>query len=682
MKFPITKSEKQKIISIKKLDGGLNKSAEKNFVDDNCLTDCRNVCFDGNKLKNRPGLSTDKTKILRSSATSTAYYSTFYVSDTKVYLDDICYRIAIEYAETSLADHHTSMFLIDPEGNPKYTGTIHYQRVSDDIFYIPSNVTFYQGKPKIGSGIYAFITLCNIENITDRRYEIYEVSASLKSWIKANSYYVPTVYINGRGDSYEEALQSGQAFSGEPTALEAPNLLYGKFISYFSSDGYSYSFRLPFNALDKDTVTCRIYQLPDFYTEWTVIGANKTDVQSFLDVDVTMMVDRNKGMIFFSTPAGAFPIPLMGNYKANNIKITAFKTIEGGFDEVVSCTESASINSRIVLTSGLKNNQVYSARYNNPLYFPLGEVTEIGSPSRPVTALIPLKDKLFAFKESECYSVDVVNGKPLNNIALVADNNAVFYNYDKFNIFILNLNIGCKGRNLVSVLGNHAFVYANDGNIYHISKSGEFKNISVNISPVLEQIPETVKPYSRLLQAENHLFYGIGNYGIVAYFKDDLKGHKDVSWYIWEFPSSLEIAGGFNTNLSPVILCQRNARIGYFTLLKNSELKDTILLNVSQTQEHIIKSSFSTKHYTDEIPDQKMRLNKIILGLKTDNKSNLKINGKNENLSKSIIKPSDSFKNFTFFPSAARTDSVYINFETESQFEAGRLDIYYDSLYK
>ena len=39
MKFPILKSEKPKLLSVKRLDGGLNKAEEKTLIADNCLTD-------------------------------------------------------------------------------------------------------------------------------------------------------------------------------------------------------------------------------------------------------------------------------------------------------------------------------------------------------------------------------------------------------------------------------------------------------------------------------------------------------------------------------------------------------------------------------------------------------------------------------------------------------------------
>ena len=100
MKFPIVKSYNPEVISIKNFDGGLDKSAENTKIEDNCLADCKNVFYDENKLKTRPGLFSDENKCLKSSVTNTTFYSNFCVSDTKVFLGNTCYRIAIEYAET------------------------------------------------------------------------------------------------------------------------------------------------------------------------------------------------------------------------------------------------------------------------------------------------------------------------------------------------------------------------------------------------------------------------------------------------------------------------------------------------------------------------------------------------------------------------------------------------------
>ena len=50
MKFPVTTSEKTKVLRINKLDGGLNKSSDPTLVADNCLTACTHVYFDGSKL--------------------------------------------------------------------------------------------------------------------------------------------------------------------------------------------------------------------------------------------------------------------------------------------------------------------------------------------------------------------------------------------------------------------------------------------------------------------------------------------------------------------------------------------------------------------------------------------------------------------------------------------------------
>lgn len=679
MKYPIIKAEKDQVIQVDKLNGGLNISADATQIDDNCLTDCKNVFFDGTCLKTRIGLYTTKSNAIKSSYSSGSDFSDYKIYDTNVCLDGTSYCIATENAESGLSTFYTSIFLINTEGKSRFTGTIQYRRVSDDVFYIPTNITFYQGKPTKGNGIYALVYIANAENYKDQKQEIYELSTTLSEWKRVISFYIPTVYINGRGDSYEKASQSGQAYSGNPTVLEAPNLLSGKFISYFSSDGFSSSFRLPFSSLDEDTVTCRIYSSPKSYVEWSVTAGYDSTVKTFLGIEVTMTADRSKGIIYFTVPAGDFAVPLMSQYKANNIKVTASKTITDGLKDIVSCKKAINFNSRIILTSGAKKNRIYSARYDNPLYFPYGEIAEIGNSSQEITALMLLKNKLFAFNQSESYIINIKNGKAFNTIALVADNSAIFFDYDKFDVSPLNLSIGCYNYNHISVLGNNGFIYANDGNIYSISPSGELKNISFSISPFLKEIADYSKDEFYLIQSDNLLLCCIENYALTAYFDNSQKDEK-TSWYVWEFPLDIRIAGGFSQNGSPIILCKKDTLLGYCSILRGN--KDIVLANATQTQSHFIRSSFTTKHFSNNSLNGKIRLNKVIMRLKTDNNGKIKINGKNENLSNNSFKTSDTIKNFIFFPSVTCTDSVNISFESKNQFEMGGLKFFYKSLYR
>ena len=116
----------------------------------------------------------------------------------------------------------------------------------------------------------------------------------------------------------------------------------------------------------------------------------------------------------------------MGKYKANNIRITATKKTERSFDDVVSATCCQIFKSRIILSGGIKDNRIYSARYDSPLYFPYSGVTEIGEARLPVTALTVSGEKILAFKATELYEIDMKKGKAINTASLLADNDSVF----------------------------------------------------------------------------------------------------------------------------------------------------------------------------------------------------------------------------------------------------------------
>ena len=178
-------------------------------------------------------------------------------------------------------------------------------------------------------------------------------------------------------------------------------MLNGIFYAYFSSDGYSSEFSLPFSNISDENVICRVHYSPSSYTEWVIYAGKNSASQTFMGTTVTVNVDRSKGLIYFTVEAGDYSVPLMGKYKANNIRITATKKTEGSFDDVVSATCCQIFKSRIILSGSIKDNRIYSARYDSPLYFPYSGVTEIGEARLPVTALTVSGEKILAFKATE-----------------------------------------------------------------------------------------------------------------------------------------------------------------------------------------------------------------------------------------------------------------------------------------
>ena len=120
--------------------------------------------------------------------------------------------------------------------------------------------------------------------------------------------------------------RKGLAYTAQPKFLEAQNILTGRFKSYFTSDGQSNAFRLPYSGLANETVMCRIYINLTKYTDWTILSNSTSDTQTFYNSAITMNVDRSKGMIYFTTSDGAdYPIPIMSMYHENNICVRAGK---------------------------------------------------------------------------------------------------------------------------------------------------------------------------------------------------------------------------------------------------------------------------------------------------------------------------------------------------------------------
>lgn len=675
MKFSALKNLSEKHLRIDTLDGGLDTSVPPTNIENSSLSDCKNVFFDGHKLKTRPALFTDTSKIIKCDYTEESFYSKFELTESKIYFENDCYRVAVEYIQVDIAEQFAAIYFVNSEGTPSYKGAIRFWRTSDEIFYVPYHITVYQGKPQTGGGIFALVCMTNAEKYTEKRFEIYEIDSANKSWQQVKDFYTPTVYINGRGDSYERAAATDQAYSAAPINLEVPNMLNGEFYAYFSSDGYSSAFRLPFSGLAQKTVICRVYTNPTSYTEWIINSENSSDVQSILGSSVTLNVDRSKGMIYFTVPSGDYSIPLMGKYRANNIKITATKTIESGFDDIVSCTKCAYFNSRIVLSGGIKNNRVYSARYENPLYFPLSDATEIGEPISSVTALLPFKDKILAFKSGESYLIDIKRGKAINSIALLADNNSIFYKSDTFSVTPLNHNAGALSENAVTILGDNAMFYANDGNIYLINRNGSIKNMGNKIKALIKKISRYSQQKVIVLSSDSYFIFAWENIAFAYWLKDN--EINNGSWYFWEFPEDISVCGGFSGVKSPVLLYRKGVNTAYCATLSGDT--DIIIedANSEKIAHHNINSFFETKHFLSSSLNSYKKLNKIYMNLYEKGKLKILINGKNARIDFNSNYNYENQKCALIIPWTSRLNSVYITLFSDTYFELGELDVFF-----
>ncbi len=678
MKYTSLKTNPEKHIHIKSFSGGINAEENSENIQNSFLNEAKNVYFKNGVIKSRPSVLTDESRALVCELSARSDYSGFKLGDNVFYIDGIPFRIATEYMNLGISEYSVGIYLIDPEGFISYIGDISYKRTSYDTFYIPTHITFFQGKSQNGGGIFAFVSLNNAENYTDTSFEIYEIDSSFYGWTQINSFYIPTVLINGRGDSYEVAKDANQANTASPKFLESPNLLNGKFKAYYSSDGYSSAFTLPFTRLTDESVICRIYRSPNSYCEWIVTSGSASDKQTFIGSEVTMTVDRAKGILYFTVSAGEYEIPVMSNFKNNNIIVTASKECSESFGDIVSSVGCSTINSRIIFSGGLKCNRIYSSRYENPLYFPESDITEIGEARLPVTAIRPLGNRLIVFKETEIHLIDVKAGSAINTTALLPDDNTVFYNNDSFNTSTLSLNIGCKNSNAITSLGQRLMVFASDGRIYEISLSGKITPADSKIKPLLSFVHENLREEVVSVSCKDYCLFAYENKAVTASISDD----SNISWFFWEFPKGITLSGGFSGEKSPVILIKGEEQTTYSALLSNHNQGDMLL---SKNEDSTYTVSFSkneslitTRHFCDPYKIFKKRLNRIYMNIASSGNITLLIGDSD----KTVIPPTkaDVVKGIEIFPGLCLYNSFNITLISDGKLSLGGMDIFYEEL--
>ena len=613
MKYEPIGEIKQSSMSVDTFDGGLNISKPPNAIANNELSEALNVWFKDGFLQKRPGIKGDIQNVIWQEDTYYSEIMKYKCYDNSVFVGDKEYKV-ITVCRTDFDSYERYyVYLVDSCGNVKSAGVIHFGRRDSLAFYVPKNIVFFSGNPVSGGGIYAVVPSYNMENPSKESHTIYEIDENFENWYISTSYYTPIIYINGRGNRYEEARDLGYAFGGSPKMLQSVNMLDGGFKAYFTSDGYSSVFTLPVDRLTFDSsVKCRIYMAPGVYTEWIVPPEISGNKQQFYNQEVTLLVDRDNGILSFTSPSGNFPIPMMSEYNRNNICITAYKEIENGKRDIASSTVCTTLGNTIIFAGGTKKNEIYCSKTDNPLYFPESSVLKVGENGASIKSLKGYKDKVIAFKENGIYSISVKEGERISEDIFVPDNSEKLYGKDTLTVKRICSDNGTVYPSTVRQCGDNLVWLGSDNNVYSMSSSGVIHNISFNIQPRLSEVASTFHPYitgcfALVLDGNYMLFFGekvfVMNFSVkgVRYPSANwnTKGNN-CSWYYWELDEKIYAFGGFCRNGGINLICgSADSCIMYSALLDGE--KDISLrgYNVGdiETEENEIKCIAATKLY-------------------------------------------------------------------------------------
>ncbi len=595
MKYDYLKKSTVKSLRVERLDGGLNNSYDLKAIEDNQLSECKNVWFQKGALQTRMGLSCNPKKAIETEILGYSGENQYKIQNSGFYLNGEYKRIATAESFTDDYLYLCNVFLVGEKGNYEPIGKMSFFRTASEVFYVPINYLFYTGKPQTGGGIFAMVTVQNDYANHEKYYRFYEISADFTEWNRIYSFYIPTLYINGRGNRYEEARSNNKIANMSPKILESQNMLDGRFHAYFTSDGYSNSFRLPFTNLASDSITCRIYYTLVDYVEWQIKSDSMIDTKDFYGEKVKMEVDREKGTVYFSTENGKFAIPLMDMYNENNIKITATKEIENGMSKIIHSTCVLNHKSRIIVSGGENGNEIYATSYENPLYFPQSSVITVGSSDSLVTSLSAQDNKIIALKQNAVYALSLKEGNLINKISLLADNDKLFCEADSFSCYEISKQLGCENPDCTVVLNNNTIFMASDGQIYSLTSVNGDKITC--ISKCLGENFENFKYADFAFGGNNKYIIFKQNRAFIA----DMKSAEKPCWYYWDFSNDFKISGGFFYENTLYFLCAgKNSVLSYVASLDGD--KDTFLDyddygNIVKNDKGF-KSEIITKHFT------------------------------------------------------------------------------------
>ena len=272
-------------VSVPALSGGVNLADALNLVDDNQMTDCKNVWYKDGFLQTRPGIqktNQDLTEIVSSSKTLIPQYI-----KNSVYIDDVEYKgmyvISDEPVTVDSVDITMSMVTIDlfsvtsaTEENPTSVVNKRFEIHEKDFygsnkdFRLSFNgLAFYNDKPTIkrtntdatgkiistetGKGLYAFASFSGDYVFLFELAEVVTVDENGNEskedrflFVYPTEIYAPAVYLNGKSKEFSSLSASVQSAYAPATLFEGYNAITNAYSAfYFTTDSRGNSFLMP-----------------------------------------------------------------------------------------------------------------------------------------------------------------------------------------------------------------------------------------------------------------------------------------------------------------------------------------------------------------------------------------------------------------------------------------------------
>ncbi len=548
MQYATMQGQSGVTVTVPKLEGGVNLSDLPTQVEDNQLTDVRNMWWHQGVLRTRPGLKksgdrSDSIVVLNKSRISER--------------EEIVFRVVGE-DETQIKVQADSF---SNEG-ADILGRIDISARTD-------------GKDTV-LGV-------KVEDTNDTNYEPYLFFASDGTTYRAAkegenmlsvSPYIPQVTVERRN---EDGSVSNVKF-------EDYNMLTPKFQCSFSTDGERGNFYLPIEELDRVSITVEITLGEETYnveisppssesiTSNTAYIENVSGtVLSYEDVDFGDTVDNkiacffhwNKGYLHLEArdASGVSVVPLPAA-TSNNIVVTVAKTQEGQRETICRMTRAAWFGgARSGLDSGTrlfvtgnpdKPHLVHWSDVNKPLYFPENNYFYVGDADQKVTGFGKQGELLVIFKEREIYCSQYVAGNAITADDLISGAvTDIAALTAQFPLTPLHPTIGCDCPDTIRLVNNRLVWATSDAHVYMLTSVNQYsernvRDITALIRRDLEKhtadelkaatATEYKGHYMLILPDGTAYLLDVGNSALQSYtyYASEKKANRALPWYIWK----------------------------------------------------------------------------------------------------------------------------------------------------
>lgn len=600
MRYPKMNTQRNTMVSVPQLNGGVNLCDMQHAIADNQLSACENVWWLDGALRTRPPLK-------KCAALENTY--------------SICQRLGENEAMLMHSDDSSfyAMYIAADGQSVPIGSADNYHKTSGAASALACRA------PK--SEDYEWIFFIDNGDI---------VTFHHGKWETIDGYH-PLVMMNCTGTSDGGAVNS----EAQAVTLEAYNMISDKFRIGFMTDGKSTVFTIPVNgeicalSLESGAEEPYTVDLSD-KAEASITNIAPKDLGLddgvYKSVSINITHDKFKKTLTFACnatkTAGGTETVYLPYSETNNLIVTARnnRADRKRITQMRMCTWFGGDQSGLgggthLFVAGHHDrpNLVHWSDVNNPLYFPENNYAYIGEDSSAITALAKQGEMLIILRERDIYCAHYVAGEvPTVEEMTAAAAIETTAHKSYFPIAQLHPAIGCRCPQSVQLVNNRLVWADSNGRVYVLAGSSQYSERNVReVSPLVDKALKAHSDselraatageyegyYALLVGAKMYLMDAqTSAFNSINYYSREETAQKSLPWYVWTLPQ--DKYGAFVANGDTASLVS-SGNVYRFVgdADDNGEIEETI------------ESSFTTKQFEFGRMDRLKSIGQIYLRL-------------------------------------------------------------------